>query len=69
KGRGVPFLNQGGRSRARSRGDLRARIEVVVPKKLSSKERDLLLQLAKERGEAVATSDNSLKSKIKSAFS
>lgn len=69
KGRGVPFLNQGGRTRGRTRGDLRARIEVVVPKKLSSKERDLLLQLAKERGEAVATTDSSLKSKIKSAFS
>jgi rRNA-processing protein FCF1 len=40
-----------------------------VPKKLSKKERDLLLQLAKERGEQVATSDTSLKSKIKSAFS
>ncbi len=69
KGRGVPILNQGGRSRGRTRGDLRARIEVVVPKKLSSKERDLLLQLAKERSEAVSTSDSSLKSKIKSAFS
>ncbi|MDA3017748.1 MAG: molecular chaperone DnaJ, partial [Actinomycetota bacterium] len=69
KGRGVPILNQGGRSRGRTRGDLRARIEVVVPKKLSSKERELLLQLAKERGEAVSTSDSSLKSKIKSAFS
>ncbi len=69
KGRGVPVLNQGGRSRGRTRGDIRARIEVVVPKKLSSKERELLQQLAHERGEAVATSDNSLKSKIKSAFS
>jgi molecular chaperone DnaJ len=69
KGRGVPYLNQGGRNRGRTRGDLRARIEVVVPKKLSSKERDLLLQLAKERGEQVAASDTSLKSKIKSAFS
>lgn len=69
KNRGVPFLNQGGRSRARNRGDLRARIVVVVPKKLSTKERELLLQLAKERGETVATTDGSLKSKIKSAFS
>ena len=69
KGRGVPYLNQGGRNRGRTRGDLRARIEVVVPKKLSSKERDLLQQLAKERGEQVAASDTSLKSKIKSAFS
>ena len=59
KGRGVPYLNQGGRNRGRTRGDLRARIEVVVPKKLSSK----------ERGEQVTAGDNSLKSKIKSAFS
>ncbi len=69
KGRGVPFLNQGGRNRGRMRGDLRARIEVVVPKKLSAKERELLMQLAKERGESVAATETSLKSKIKSAFS
>jgi molecular chaperone DnaJ len=67
--RGVPFLNQGGRNRGRTRGDLRARVVVVVPKKLSSKEQELLQQLAKERGEPVASSDKSLKSKIKSAFS
>ena len=69
KNRGVPFLNQGSRSRGKTRGDLRARISVVVPKKLSVKERELLQQLAKERGESVATTDGSLKSKIKSAFS
>ncbi|MBM3805758.1 MAG: molecular chaperone DnaJ [Actinobacteria bacterium] len=69
KNRGVPYLKQGQRSRSRTRGDLRARINIVVPKKLSSKERELLLQLAKERGETVALGDGSLKSKIKSAFS
>ena len=69
KNRGVPYLNQSQRSRSRTRGDLRARINVVVPKKLSNKERELLLQLAKERGETVASGDGSLKSKIKSAFS
>jgi hypothetical protein len=40
-----------------------------VPKKLSAKERELLHQLAKERGETVSGVDGSLKSKIKSAFS
>jgi len=65
----VPILNQGGRNRGRTRGDLRARINVVVPKKLSAKERELLQQLAKERGETVSGVDGSLKSKIKSAFS
>ena len=69
KNRGVPILNQGGRNRGRTRGDLRARINVVVPKKLSAKERELLQQLAKERGETVSGVDGSLKSKIKSAFS
>jgi molecular chaperone DnaJ len=69
KNRGVPYLNQSQRSRSRTRGDLRARINVVVPTKLSNKERELLLQLAKERGETVASGDGSLKSKIKSAFS
>jgi len=67
KGRGVPRLTQGGRSRGR--GDLRARIVVAVPTKLSDAERDLLRKYAESRGEQVAAHEGGLKSKIKSAFS
>jgi molecular chaperone DnaJ len=67
KGRGVPRLSQGGRSRGR--GDLRARIVVSVPTKLSDTERDLLRKYAESRGEQVANHEGGIKSKIKSAFS
>ena len=67
KGRGVPRLSQGGRSRGR--GDLRARIVVAVPTKLSDVERELLRKFAESRGEQVSTHEGGLKSKIKSAFS
>jgi molecular chaperone DnaJ len=66
KGRGVPRLPQGGRSRGR--GDLRARIVVAVPTKLNNAERDLLRKYAESRGEQVASQESGLKSKIKSAF-
>lgn len=67
KGRGVPRLGQGGRSRGR--GDLRARIVVDVPTKLSDEERDVLRKLAEMRGEHVTEAEGGLFSKIKSAFS
>ena len=66
RGRGVPRLTSSGR--ARGRGDLRARVTVEVPTKLSSQERDLLRKLAELRGEHVTT-DEGLVAKIKSAFS
>ncbi len=67
KGRGVPHLNQGNRSRGR--GNLRARVVVVVPTKLSATQRELLHRLAKERDEPVSPPEQGLKSKLKSAFS
>lgn len=66
RGRGVPRLTQSGRSRGR--GDVRARIVVVVPTKLSSAEEELLRRLAEERGEEVAPPDGGIVSRIKSAF-
>ena len=66
RGRGVPRLTSSGRTRGR--GDLRARVTVAVPTKLSSQERDLLRKLAELRGESVTT-DEGLVAKIKSAFS
>ncbi len=66
RGRGVPRLTSSGRTRGR--GDLRARVAVQVPTKLSPQERDLLRKLAELRGESVS-GDEGLVAKIKSAFS
>ena len=48
KGKGVPLLNQPDR-----RGDLLITVRVIVPNKLTKKEKELLKQLAEERGEVV----------------
>jgi molecular chaperone DnaJ len=60
--RGVPHL------RGRGRGDLRARIRVEVPQKLSEKEVELLTAYAEGRGEVVGHEKEGLFSRIKSAF-
>ena len=65
RGRGVPRLSNNGR--ARGRGNLRARLVVSVPGKLSNEEQSLLRRFAELRGEAVT--EEGLVSKIKSAFS
>jgi molecular chaperone DnaJ len=59
KNKGVPHINDSSR-----RGDLLITIRVIVPSKLSKKEKDLLKQLAQERGEAVEV-DHSLWENIK----
>jgi molecular chaperone DnaJ len=61
--RGVPHL------RGNRRGDLRARIRVDVPAKLSDAEVELLTQYAEGRGEIVGNGKEGLFSRIKSAFS
>ncbi len=48
KSKGVPYLNQPGR-----RGDLLVTVRVLIPSKLSKKEKTLLKELAEERGETV----------------
>lgn len=65
RGRGVPRLGNNGR--ARGRGNLRARLLVTVPGKLSNDEQSLLRRFAELRGEVVT--EKGLVSKIKSAFS
>lgn len=65
RGRGVPRLGSSGRTRGR--GNLRARVVLQVPTKLSGEERELLRKFAQLRGETV--SEEGLVSKIKSAFS
>jgi len=67
RGRGVPRLGRGGRSRGR--GDLRARIEVTVPSDLGGEQVALLRRFAELRGEQVSPDEPGLLSKIKSAFS
>jgi molecular chaperone DnaJ len=62
RGRGVPSLS------GRGRGDLRVRIRVDVPTKLSDDEAALLTQYANGRGETVGNGKEGLFSKIKSAF-
>jgi molecular chaperone DnaJ len=61
--RGVPHL------RGRGRGDLRARIRVDIPTKLTDDEVELLTRYAEGRGEAVGNGKEGLFSRIKSAFS
>lgn len=67
RGRGVPRLAQNGRSRGR--GNLRARVFIDVPTKLSDTEKELLRRYAEERGEHVSAADSGIMSRIKSAFS
>jgi molecular chaperone DnaJ len=57
------------RLHGRGRGDLRVRINVEVPTKLSEFETELLKKFAEGRGEAVGTGEHGLFSRIKSAFS
>ncbi len=61
--RGVPHL------RGRGRGDLRARVRVDVPTKLTDDEVGLLTAYAEGRGEVVGNGKEGLFSRIKSAFS
>ncbi len=50
RGKGVPHLRRSGR------GDLHVLVDVVVPRKLSKKQRDLLEAFAKESGETIGGS-------------
>ena len=63
RGRGVPRLQ------GRGRGDLRVRVQVEVPTKLSDDEAELLRLFAVSRGEHVEAHEKGLFSRIKSAFS
>ena len=64
RGRGVPAV------RGRGRGDLRVRLVVDVPTKLTPTQEELLRRLAEEMGDAVEPpGGQGLMSRIKSAFS
>ncbi|MEQ8842536.1 MAG: molecular chaperone DnaJ [Acidimicrobiales bacterium] len=62
RGRGVPHV------RGRGRGDLRVNVVVDVPDDLDDEQEALLRQLAELRGEEIAEPDQSIFSRIKSAF-
>jgi molecular chaperone DnaJ len=57
------------RLHGRGRGDMRVRVNVQIPTKLTEFETDLLTKYAQSRGEAVGSGDHGLFSRIKSAFS
>jgi molecular chaperone DnaJ len=59
RGRGVPHLRRAG-----SRGDLHVFVNVVVPAKLSKRQRELLAEYASETGESVATAGGGLREKL-----
>jgi len=59
RGRGVPHLRRAG-----SRGDLHVFVNVVVPAKLSKRQRELLSEYAEETGESVAPNSGGLREKL-----
>ena len=63
RGRGVPHLR-----RAASRGDLHVFVNVVVPAKLSKKQRDLLTEYAAESGEPVSANGGGILDKVRDAL-
>jgi molecular chaperone DnaJ len=63
RGRGVPHLR-----RAASRGDLHVFVNVVVPAKLSKRQRELLAEYAAESGEDVATGGGGILDKVRDAL-
>jgi molecular chaperone DnaJ len=63
RGRGVPHLRRGG-----SRGDLHVFVNVVVPAKLSKRQRELLTDYATESGEAVSPAGAGILDKVRDAL-
>jgi len=59
RGRGVPHLRRAG-----SRGDLHVLVDVVVPTRLSKRQRDLLAQYAAESGEEVSAGSGGIREKL-----
>jgi molecular chaperone DnaJ len=59
RGRGVPHLRRAG-----SRGDLHVFVNVVVPTKLTKRQRELLAELAEEAGEEVSVNSGGLREKL-----
>ena len=56
------------RLRSENRGDLYVHVGVVIPKKVTKRQREILEELAKDMGEDVAAARSTLE-KIRDAFS
>jgi len=63
RGKGVPHLRRSG-----SRGDLHVFVRVVVPSKLSKKQRELLEELAHEGKEPVSDNGTGIREKLRDAL-
>jgi len=63
RGKGVPHLRRAG-----ARGDLHVFVNVVVPTKLSKRQRELLEELAKETGEPVSPDGHSIFDRVRDAL-
>jgi molecular chaperone DnaJ len=63
RGRGVPHLRRTG-----SKGDLHVFVNVVVPAKLSKRQRELLAEYAEEAGETVAGPHGGILDKVRDAL-
>ena len=63
RGRGVPHLRRTG-----SKGDLHVFVNVVVPAKLSKRQRELLTDYAAEAGEAVTAAHGGIIDKVRDAL-
>ncbi|MFP4687095.1 MAG: molecular chaperone DnaJ [bacterium] len=62
RGRGVPYLNRSGR------GDMKVQVKVVTPTKLSDREKGILEEFAKIRGEEVQDKERGIFEKIRDVF-
>ena len=62
RGKGVPHLRRG------SKGDLRVFVNVVVPARLSKRQRELLAEYAAEAGEPVAEPHAGILGKVRDAL-
>ena len=63
RGRGVPHLRRAG-----TRGDLHVFVNVVVPSKLSKRQRELLHEYAEEAGEPVSMNGSGILDKVRDAL-
>jgi molecular chaperone DnaJ len=63
RGRGVPHLRRTG-----SKGDLHVFVNVVVPAKLSKRQRELLAEYAADAGESVAPNQGGIFDKVRDAL-
>lgn len=70
RGKGVPRLDRSGRGAALGRGDQRVMVQVVVPKNLTAKQKELFTELSRTLGEEVLPPrEKGILSSLKETFS